>query len=72
VFDQVLGQRGVERISRAVLSEIAGLDGAVVIDGSGKIRAYGAVLSTKKSTAATAAEGARTKAAISAPTTAWL
>jgi DNA integrity scanning protein DisA with diadenylate cyclase activity len=66
VFDRAIGERRVERLSRVVLAELASLDGAVVIDGTGRIQAYGAVLNTRNLRGASATEGARTKAAMSA------
>jgi DNA integrity scanning protein DisA with diadenylate cyclase activity len=46
--------------------ELASLDGAVVLENSGLIRAYGAVLQPKKAGRIRGAEGSRTKAAIGA------
>lgn len=66
VFDTTLPSRNIGTLSRAVLAELASLDGAVVLDGNGAIRAYGAVLNTTKSRRTRPAEGARTKAAIAA------
>ena len=42
------------------------MDGAVVLDNSGRIRAYGAVLQPKKTGKLRGTEGSRTKAAIGA------
>jgi hypothetical protein len=65
-FDRALDERRIERLSRVVLSEMASLDGAVVIDGTGRVQAYGAILSTRSTRGASATEGARSKAAMSA------
>ena len=46
--------------------ELASLDGAVVLENSGRILAYGAVLQPKKAGKLRGAEGSRTKAAIGA------
>ncbi len=50
----------------AVLSELAALDGAVVVANSGELLAYGAVLEPRRTSGVSKAEGARTKAAIGA------
>src|SRR5262249_16926291 len=64
IFDATLGDANVRTMSRTVLTEIAGLDGGVVLDNKGRILAYGAVL--KASGRFSPSEGSRTKAAISA------
>jgi hypothetical protein len=64
LFDASLGEANVRTISRAVLAELAGIDGGVVLDNAGRILAYGAVLKT--SGKFSPSEGSRTKAAISA------
>jgi DNA integrity scanning protein DisA with diadenylate cyclase activity len=46
--------------------ELASLDGAIVVDNSGKILAYAAVLQPKKKGRLTGSEGSRTKAGIGA------
>ena len=46
--------------------ELASLDGAVVLDNSGKILSYGAILQPKKRGRLSGSEGSRTKAAIGA------
>jgi hypothetical protein len=63
-FDGTLPDATVQTIPRVILSELAGLDGAVVVDNQGHILAYGAVL--KASGRFNPSEGSRTKAAISA------
>jgi hypothetical protein len=64
IFDETLGDANVRTMSRAVLTEIAGLDGGVVLNNKGHILAYGAVL--KASGRFSPSEGSRTKAAIAA------
>jgi DNA integrity scanning protein DisA with diadenylate cyclase activity len=51
---------------RAILVELAALDGAVVLDNTGRLLAYGAVLEPRRRGRVDAAEGSRTKAAIGA------
>lgn len=65
-FDSAIGGPNVQSLHRAVLVELASLDGAVVMDNSGRIRAYGAVLQPKKRGRLRGTEGSRTKAAIGA------
>lgn len=63
-FDTTLDDANVRTMSRAVLTEIAGLDGGVVISNKGRVLAYGAVL--KASGRFSPSEGSRTKAAMAA------
>lgn len=65
-FDAVLDDLRVQTASRAVVAELAALDGAVVMANTGRILAYGAVLDPKRKGRVRAAEGSRTKAAIGA------
>lgn len=65
-FDGALRYRTIQTMPRRVMVELAGLDGAVVLDNAGTIRAYGAVLRPEKSGTIRTAEGSRTKAAIGA------
>lgn len=65
-FDLLLKNKRIQSISRIVAVELASLDGAVVLDNSGAIRAYGAVLQPKKVGKLKGTEGSRTKAAIGA------
>ncbi len=65
-FDSVLRKHTIQALPRPVIVELASLDGAVVLDNSGHIRAYGAVLQPKKSGKLRSTEGSRTKAAIGA------
>jgi len=65
-FDAVFSGKKIQFTSRSILVELASLDGAVVLENSGKIVAYGAVLRPKKSGKLIGAEGSRTKAAIGA------
>lgn len=64
IFDETLGDANVRTMSRAVLTEIAGLDGGVVLNNKGHILAYGAVL--RAFGRFSPSEGSRTKAAIAA------
>ena len=65
-FDGVLDEFSVQSGSRAVVAELAALDGAVVLANSGRVLAYGAVLDPRRKGRVRAAEGSRTKAAIGA------
>lgn len=65
-FDTVIHKHRIQSLPRAVLVELAALDGAVVLSNSGKVLAYGAVLQPKKSARLQDIEGSRTKAAIGA------
>jgi hypothetical protein len=65
-FDNVIREYNIQSLPRTVVAELASLDGAVVLDNSGRIRAYGAVLQPKKSGRIRGTEGSRTKAAIGA------
>lgn len=62
-FDETIDIRGIDR---AVLVELSSLDGAVVLDNSATLLAYGAVLEPKKKGQLRGSEGSRTKAAIGA------
>lgn len=65
-FDEVIREHNVQSLPRVVAVELASLDGAIVLDNSGRIRAYGAVLQPKKAGRLRGIEGSRTKAAIGA------
>jgi hypothetical protein len=65
-FDAVLQEHTIQSLPRAVAVELASLDGAVVLENSGKLLAYGAVLQPKKAGRLQGTEGSRTKAAIGA------
>lgn len=65
-FDESLRAKEVQGIPLPLLSELASLDGAIVVANSGELLAYGAVLEPKKRAGVSRAEGARTKAAIGA------
>jgi hypothetical protein len=65
-FDNMFRTSRVQSLSRAVVVELASLDGAVVVENSGRILAYGAVLQPKKRGHLRGSEGSRTKAAIGA------
>jgi len=62
-FDQAVNRA---RIGRPVMVELASLDGAVVLNNSGNILAYGAVLRPRRKGRLRGSEGSRTKAAIGA------
>jgi hypothetical protein len=65
-FDNVMGTKTIQGLMRSVLVELASLDGAVVIENSGQLVAYGSVLQPKKKGKLHGTEGSRTKAAIGA------
>ena len=65
-FDAVLKEHTIQSLPRAVVVELASLDGAVVLENSGRVLAYGAVLQPKKAGRLSGTEGSRTKAAIGA------
>jgi DNA integrity scanning protein DisA with diadenylate cyclase activity len=65
-FDKTVRGKTMEQIPRPVLAEIAGLDGAIVLNNSGRMLAYAAVLQTPKRRKLKPSEGSRTKAAIAA------
>jgi len=65
-FDAILEKHTIQTLPRAVAAEIAALDGAVVLDNSGRVLAFGAVLEPKKHGKLQGTEGSRTKAAIGA------
>ena len=65
-FDESLPSTHIQKLPRQLLVELASLDGAVVLNNSGKIMAYGAVLNPRRKGIIGIAEGSRTKAAIGA------
>ena len=65
-FDEILKEHTIQSLPRPVAVELASLDGAVVLNNSGRILAYGAVLQPKKAGKLRGTEGSRTKAAIGA------
>ncbi|MGA8409303.1 MAG: hypothetical protein WB680_19175 [Candidatus Acidiferrales bacterium] len=65
-FDDVIREHDFQSLPRVVAVELASLDGAIVLDNSGRIRAYGAVLQPRKAGHLRGIEGSRTKAAIGA------
>ena len=65
-FDNLLRKHTIYALPRSVIVELASLDGATVVDNSGHIRAYGAVLRPRKQGSLHGTEGSRTKAAIGA------
>jgi len=65
-FDAVIQQHTIQSLPRAVAVELASLDGAVVLANSGKVLAYGAILTQRGVGGLAGTEGSRTKAAIGA------
>lgn len=65
-FDAVISDQSIQTMPRNTLVELAALDGAIVLENSGQIVAYGAVLQPKRLGKIHAAEGSRTKVAIGA------
>lgn len=65
-FDMVLKGYRIQSLPRAVVVELTSLDGAIVLDNSGHILAYGAVLKPKRAGRLRGTEGSRKKAAIGA------
>lgn len=63
-FDEILKSHTIQSLPRPVAVELASLDGAVVLNNSGGILAYGAALQPKKAGKLRGTEGSRTKAAI--------
>jgi hypothetical protein len=65
-FDGALPSHQIQVLSPRLLVELAGLDGAIVLNNRGAILAYAAVLQPRKKGRTGLAEGSRTKAAIGA------
>lgn len=65
-FDGFLADHTIQSLPRTVVVELASLDGAVVLDNSGRVLAYGAVLQPRRRGRLRGSEGSRTKAAIGA------
>jgi len=65
-FDTALPARRIQDLPRALIIELAALDGAVVLSNQGELLAYGAVLEPTRKGRIDAEEGSRTKAAIGA------
>ncbi|MEQ1511157.1 MAG: hypothetical protein ABL934_00585 [Lysobacteraceae bacterium] len=67
-FDGIFNGQTIRTLHRAIAVELASLDGAIVIDNTGRIRAYGAVLKSggKAAKKGKRVEGSRTQAAIAA------
>lgn len=62
-LDTSLSDTYVQLLDRRVLTDLASLDGAVVVDRTGRLLAYGAML---RSATSGSAQGARTRAAVGA------
>jgi DNA integrity scanning protein DisA with diadenylate cyclase activity len=65
-FDAALGGTYLPTMKRALVAELAGLDGAIVLANKGRLLAYGAILEPRKKGRVRGTEGSRTKAAIGA------
>ena len=65
-FDAVVEGHRIQTFPRPVTVELASLDGGIVLENSGKILSYGAILQPKKTGRLSGSEGSRTKAAIGA------
>lgn len=66
ILDTPFRNASILAVPSSVLVDIASLDGAIVIDNSGRLLAYGAVLSSDKTGGIGSGQGSRTKAAIGA------
>ena len=65
-FDSVFEDRAIQSLPRSVTVELASLDGSVVLENSGRIVAYGAILQPRRGGKLRGTEGSRTKAAVGA------
>lgn len=65
-FDSVICRHKIDSLPRAIVVELASLDGAIVLDNSGLILAYGSILQPRKAGRLSGTEGSRTKAATGA------
>jgi hypothetical protein len=65
-LDESLADTAIYDLPRAVVADLAGVDGAIVLDANGRILAYGAVLEPRRQPRTRDSEGARTKAALAA------
>jgi len=65
-FDNALAATTAWDIHPSVVVELAALDGALVVDGGGALRAFGAILQPKRRGKVDEEEGSRTKAAVGA------
>lgn len=63
-IDQTLDKHRVQSTDRRVIEDLASLDGALILDRSGQLRAWGAMVVPSRS----ALQGARTRAAVAAST----
>ena len=62
-FDSALPATTIQGMPRPLAAELAGLDGAIVVDNTGVIVGYGAILQPKRHGRLGATEGSRTQAA---------
>jgi DNA integrity scanning protein DisA with diadenylate cyclase activity len=65
-FDAFVEGQDFQSIHRSVIVELASIDGAVVLNNQGEIRAYGSILQPHRIGKLRGTEGARTRAAIGA------
>jgi hypothetical protein len=65
-FDRALPTKSVTQLARPILAELAGLDGALILDRYGEILDFASVLRPKRTGRLKGSEGSRTKAAIGA------
>jgi hypothetical protein len=65
-FDSAFSGKSIQNLPRSVIVDLSSLDGAIVLDNTGKILAYGAVLQPRNTGRLRGTEGSRTKAAIGA------
>lgn len=65
-FDELFDGYTIQGLPRAIIVELASLDGAIVVDNAGRMQAFAAVLNPAKKGHLRGTEGSRTKAAIGA------
>ena len=65
-FDAIVEGRGFHHMPRSVVVELASIDGAIVLNNNGEIRAYGSILQPNKIGKLRGTEGSRTRAAVGA------
>lgn len=66
ILDRSLPGKTIQKIQTSVISELAGIDGAIVVTREGSLLAYGAILDSSLKKGIKGTEGSRTKAAIKA------
>jgi DNA integrity scanning protein DisA with diadenylate cyclase activity len=70
-FDVYIEGKKIQKLPKAILAELASLDGAVVINNHGEIKAYNSVLKTKKVRRLDVEQGSRGKAAVVSSYLGW-